>query len=65
VPFYGRDLPKRMRECNAIHAKVHIISERAISTLKTWKLLTKLRCCPQRATTITRAILVLLEDAHH
>jgi hypothetical protein len=67
VPFYGRDLPKRMRECNAAHAKVRAIGERAISTLKTWKLLNKLRCCPQRATAITQAILVLqhLEGAHH
>jgi hypothetical protein len=67
VPFYGRDLPQRMRECNAAHAKVRAIGERAISTLKTWRLLAKLRCCPQRATAITQAILVLqhLEDARH
>jgi hypothetical protein len=67
VPFHGRDLPKWMRECNAAHAKVRAIGERAIATLKTWKLLTKLRCCPQRATPITQGILVLqhLEDAHH
>jgi hypothetical protein len=67
VPFYGRDLPTRMRECNAAHAKVRAIGERAISTLNTWKLLGKLRCCPQRATALAQAILVLqhLEDAHH
>jgi hypothetical protein len=67
VPFYGRDLPTRMRECNAAHAKVRAIGERAISTLKTWKLLSKLRCCPQRATALTQAILVLqhLEDVRH
>ena len=35
--------------------------ERAIATLKTWKILTKLRCCPRRATAIVQAILVL----HH
>jgi hypothetical protein len=37
------------------------------STLKTWKLLSKLRCCPQRATALTQAILVLqhLEDVRH
>jgi len=29
--------------------------------LKTWKILTKLRCCPRRATAIVQAILVL----HH
>lgn len=36
-------------------------SERAIATLKIWKVLAKLRCCPRRATTIVQAILVL----HH
>lgn len=35
VPFYGRNLPQRMREVNAI-------GERAVATLKTWKLLAKL-----------------------
>lgn len=33
--------------------------ERAIATLRTWKLLAKLRCCPRRATAIVQAILVL------
>jgi DDE superfamily endonuclease len=57
VPFYGRHLPTRMREVNAAHAKVRAIGERAVSTLKTWRLLAKLRCCPQRATTLVAAIL--------
>ncbi len=35
--------------------------ECAIATLKTWRILTKLRCYPRRATTIVQAILVL----HH
>jgi hypothetical protein len=65
VPFYGRNLPKRLRECNAGHAKVRAIGEPAIATLKSWKLVAKLRCCPQLATALTQAILVLqhLEDA--
>ena len=50
MPFYGRKLPKRMRAGNTSHAKVRAIGERANATLKTWKLLTKIRCCPQRAT---------------
>ncbi|MBQ1075605.1 IS5/IS1182 family transposase, partial [Micromonospora sp. C31] len=29
------------------------------ATLKTWKILAKLRCCPRRATAIVQAILVL------
>jgi hypothetical protein len=59
VPFYGRHLPGRMRQVNAAHAKVRAIGERANATLKGWKVLTKLRCCPRRATAITAAILVL------
>ncbi|HEX8631471.1 MAG TPA: IS5/IS1182 family transposase, partial [Catenuloplanes sp.] len=34
---------------------------RANATLKTWKVLTRLRCSPHRATAIVQAILVL----HH
>ena len=30
-----------------------------MTTLKGWKILTKLRCCPRRATAIVQAILVL------
>jgi hypothetical protein len=35
--------------------------ERAVATLKTWKILTKLRCSPSRTTAMVQAILVL----HH
>jgi hypothetical protein len=37
-----------------------------VATLKTWKLLTKLRCCPARAIAIVAAIRVLqtIEDQH-
>jgi hypothetical protein len=38
-----------------------LVAKRAIATLKTWKILAKLRCCPRRATAIVQAILVL----HH
>lgn len=41
--------------------RIRACGERAIATLKTWKLLTKLRCCPRRAIAIVQAILVL----HH
>jgi hypothetical protein len=59
TPFCGKDLPKRMRVCNSSLNRTRGPGERANATLKTWKLLTKLRCCPQRATTIIAAILVL------
>ena len=59
VPFYGRHLPSRMREVNSAHTKVRAIGERAVSTLKSWGLLTKLRCCPQRATALVAVTLAL------
>jgi hypothetical protein len=43
------------------HARIRALGGRAIATLKTWRLLSKLRCCPRRATAIVQAILAL----HH
>jgi hypothetical protein len=48
-------------EVNWAHAGIRAIGERANATLKTWKILTELRCSPHRATPIVQAILVL----HH
>jgi hypothetical protein len=52
---------------NRPHARVGAPGERAISTLKTWKILAKLRCCPRRTTAIVQAILVLhaVETDHY
>jgi hypothetical protein len=60
-------LSQRQKEINRAHARIRALGERAIATLKTWKILTKLRCCPRRATTIVQAILVLqaVEDARY
>jgi hypothetical protein len=52
-------LSRRQKAVNKAHARIHARGERAIATLKTWKLLAKLRCCPRRATAIVQAILVL------
>ena len=61
VPFRHR--PRRLsaneRAVNRSHARNRGPGERAVATLKAWKLLTKLRCCPRRATTIIAAIRVL------
>jgi hypothetical protein len=51
----------RQKTINRAHAKIRAGGERAIATLKTWKLLVELRCCPRRAAAIVQAILVL----HH
>ncbi len=52
-------LSRREKAVNRSHARIRAIGERAIATLKGWKILTKLRCCARRATTIVQAILVL------
>ncbi|MEU4660672.1 transposase family protein [Micromonospora chalcea] len=56
---YRPKLSRRQRAVNRGHARLRARGERAIATLKTWKILTKLRCCPRRATAIVKAILVL------
>jgi hypothetical protein len=65
TPFKRRrfrpKLSRRQKAVNRAHAKIRARGERAIATLKTWKILVKLRCCPRRATAIVQPILVL----HH
>jgi hypothetical protein len=54
TPFKRRRirLSRRQKQVNRHHAKIRALGERAVATLKTWKILTKLRCCPRRATAI-------------
>jgi DDE superfamily endonuclease len=52
-------LSRNQKAVNRAHAKIRGIGERAIATLKCWKLLAKLHCCPQRATQLLAAILIL------
>ncbi|MET8153539.1 transposase family protein [Actinoplanes sp. NPDC049668] len=65
APFKRRrfrpKLSRRQKAVNRAHGKIRARGERAIATLKTWKILVKLRCCPRRATAIVQAISVL----HH
>ena len=62
TPFKRRrfrpKLSRRQKAVNRAHAKIRACGERAIATLKTWKILIKLRSCPRRATAIVQAILV-------
>jgi hypothetical protein len=51
-------LSRRQKQVNRAHARIRALGERATATLKTWKILTKLRCCPCRATAIVQATLV-------
>src|SRR3954451_1810473 len=47
---YRPKLSRRQKTVNRAHARIRARGERANATLKTWKILTKLRCCPRRAT---------------
>ncbi|MER7416133.1 transposase family protein [Micromonospora peucetia] len=63
TPFKRRrfrpTLSRRQKTINRAHAKIRARGERAVATLKTWKILAKLRCCPRGATALVQAILVL------
>ncbi|OIV38710.1 IS5 family transposase [Mangrovactinospora gilvigrisea] len=61
IPIRGRGLPRGPKLVNITHAKIRTAGERANVTLKTWRLLRKLRCSTTRITTIAQAILTL----HH
>ncbi|MFE2936600.1 transposase family protein [Streptomyces sp. NPDC059278] len=61
VPFRGRRLKRWQRRHNSTHAKIRCLGEQAMATLKSWRLLPKLRCSTTRITAIGQAILVL----HH
>ncbi|MEU0103545.1 transposase family protein [Streptomyces sp. NPDC006267] len=60
-PFRGRRLKRWQRRHNSTHAKIRCLGEQAMATLKTWRLLRKLRCSTNRITAIVQAVLVL----HH
>ncbi|MFI6339934.1 transposase family protein [Streptomyces sp. NPDC050535] len=61
VPFRGRRLKEWKRRHNTSHAKIRCVGERAMATLKGWRLLRKLRCSTNRITDMVKAVLVL----HH
>ncbi len=59
IPYKGKNKPDSQKQANKAHAKLRGPGERANAQLKTWKILTKLRCCPRRAGQLARAIHVL------
>jgi DDE superfamily endonuclease/Helix-turn-helix of DDE superfamily endonuclease len=59
VPYKGKNKPEPQKEANRAHAKLRAPGERANAQLKTWKILTKLRCCPWMAGKLAKAIHVL------
>ncbi|HEY8980597.1 MAG TPA: transposase family protein [Streptomyces sp.] len=61
VPFRGRRLKKGKRRHNTTHARIRCLGEQAMATLKSRRLLRKLRCGTNRLTNVVKAVLVL----HH
>ena len=47
------------QEVNRAHAKIRALGEQAMATLKTWRLLRKLRCSTTRITDLVKTVLVL------
>ncbi|MFF5772168.1 transposase family protein [Streptomyces californicus] len=61
VPFRGRRLKRWKRRHNTTHARIRCVGEQAVATLKSWRLLRKLRCSTNHITNVVKAVLVL----HH
>lgn len=56
TPYKGRRKPESHKVANRSHAKLRGPGERASAQLKTWKILTKLRCCPHQAGHLAKTI---------
>ncbi|GGN86815.1 IS5 family transposase [Streptomyces albiflavescens] len=61
VPYRGRweTLSAGQQAVNRSHAKIRALVEQAIATLKSWRLLRKLRCSTTRITSLVQAVLTL------
>ncbi|WP_109006112.1 IS5 family transposase [Streptomyces rishiriensis] len=61
LPYRGRwdSLSAGQQAVNRSHAKIRALVEQAIATLKSWRLLRKLRCSTTRITSLVQAVLVL------
>ncbi|GAB2952679.1 hypothetical protein GCM10027075_61220 [Streptomyces heilongjiangensis] len=61
VPYRGRweTLSAGQQAVNRSHAKIRALVEQAVATLKSWRLLRKLRCSTTRITSLVQAVLSL------
>jgi hypothetical protein len=61
LPYRGRwdSLSTGQKAVNRSHAKIRALVEQAIATLKSWRLLRKLRCSTTRITSLVQAVLTL------
>ncbi|MFE5512345.1 transposase family protein [Streptomyces sp. NPDC056529] len=58
IPCWGRweTLSTGQQAANRSHSKIRVLVERAIATLKSWRLLRKLRCSTARITSLVQAV---------
>ncbi|WP_053663599.1 IS5 family transposase [Streptomyces sp. MMG1121] len=61
TPYWGRweTLSAGQKAANRSHAKIRALGEQTIATLKSWRLLRKLRCSTTRITSLVQAVLTL------
>ncbi|NJQ04589.1 transposase family protein [Streptomyces lonarensis] len=61
TPYWGRweTLSAGQQAVNRSHAKIRALVEQAVATLKSWRLLRKLRCSTTRITNLVQAVLTL------
>ncbi|MFI9772920.1 transposase family protein [Streptomyces sp. NPDC052415] len=61
VPYRGRweTLSTGQQAVNRSHAKIRALVEQAVATLKSWRLLRKLRCSTSHITSLVQAVLYL------
>ncbi|MFE3329223.1 IS5 family transposase [Streptomyces sp. NPDC059176] len=61
TPYWGRweTLSAGQQAVNQSHATIRALVEQAMATLKSWRLLRKLRCSTTRITTLVQAVLCL------
>ncbi|RZU37609.1 DDE superfamily endonuclease [Streptomyces sp. BK022] len=61
IPCWGRweTLSTGQQAVNRSHAKIRALVEQAVATLKSWRLLRKLRCSTTRITSLVQAVLTL------
>lgn len=59
TPYKGRNKPPSQKDANRAHARLRGPGERANAQLKSWRILRKLRCSPDRAGNLAKAIHVL------
>ncbi|WP_432125115.1 transposase family protein [Streptomyces sp. C10-9-1] len=61
IPCWGRweALSAGQQAVNRSHAKIRALVEKAVATLKSWRLLRKLRCSTTRITSLVQAVLAL------